>query len=95
MFKLYAILGPGAYWYPAPFGRYGSESVLSIDGKIAWVIQEIVGPITFLYYLWASVSVKDLDTWKLLVAAMFVGHYINRSLIWPLRMMPSISRNHM
>lgn len=95
VFKMYAFLGPMAYFYPAPFGRYGSDSGFSINGKLAWVIQEIVGPASFIYYLWPKIALGDLDLWQRLIALMYTGHYVNRTLIWPMLMMPSMSHSHL
>lgn len=96
VFKLYAVIGPGAYWYPAPFGRYGTRSALSMNGKLAWVVSELVAPLTFLYYLISSYTRTEsrISAWQLLPAVLFVLHYVNRSLIWPLLMMPAMSPSH-
>lgn len=98
LFKLFGVLGPFSYFIPAPFGKHHRTSRLNIDGRKAWIIQEIMGPVTFMYYVYlgmSSLHAAALTNWQWLSCIMFVGHYLNRAIIWPLFIMPSISPSHM
>lgn len=90
---LFAALGPIAYFYPATFGRYSStNSIFTLGGKIAWLTQEIVAPIVFLSHIRNQFGAFHLGQW--ITTIMFLGHYLNRALIWPLFIMPSMSPSH-
>lgn len=93
LFMLFAAIGPAAYFFPAPFGRYSTRgSAFAIDGKIAWVVQEIIAPAILFYHL--SLFQASFHTGQWIAILMFIGHYLNRALIWPLFIMPSISPSH-
>lgn len=99
LFKAFALAGPAAYWFPAPFGRYSlsSDSWFVFDGKAAWMVQEIVAPLILIYRLLQHDEsvVMQFSRWQYMIITLFLGHYINRSLIWPIFMMPSISPSHL
>ena len=67
----------------APYGRHVSNKWgILIDNKLGWVLMEIVSPLVLLYFLLANPS-PNLPT--LLIAGLWLLHYINRSLIFPFR----------
>lgn len=93
IFKSFVVIGPAAYWFPAPFGRFAGTSIFSLSGKIAWIIQEFTLIFSFLYH-----AREDYTGWQpsqYALASMVIGHYINRSLIYPLYTMPTMSNSHL
>ncbi|ORY86351.1 hypothetical protein BCR37DRAFT_407092, partial [Protomyces lactucae-debilis] len=91
--KCYALAGPISYWVPAPFGRFNVASRFSLPGRASFMIQEVVGPICFLYRLLSYGS--SLSGLQQLASAMFVLHYLNRSILFPLFVQPSYSDSHL
>ncbi|KAF8157904.1 hypothetical protein B0H34DRAFT_797341 [Crassisporium funariophilum] len=86
----------------APFGRFTPQNQRSpflIDGITSWIAMELVAPLTFLSTYLASpltAAAPPLPAWHSRHAALalcFVGHYVNRALVSPLRT-PSRSKAH-
>ncbi|EED23806.1 3-oxo-5-alpha-steroid 4-dehydrogenase family protein [Talaromyces stipitatus ATCC 10500] len=95
-------------WFPAatvvqwllnyhPAGKFSlPNSVLNLNGRFAWCVMEVVGPINMIYILstlpaQVNFSFTDLPLWNKLAAALYVIHYFNRSIMNPLFVAPSIS----
>jgi len=78
---------PSLFFYSAPYGRFHAKWSVSVPSWIGWIIMEIPSPIVFvamLYALshessWVDHAVSDAAT------AMWLFHYIYRSVIYPLR----------
>lgn len=89
--KSFSLGGLISYYVPAPFGRFSIKSRLSLPGRAGWVCQEVVGPLCLLYKLrtWPAMAWTGQ-----LAAAMFLLHYLNRSLIFPLCIQPSYGDTH-
>lgn len=71
-------------------------SPLNIPGRLAWCLMEIIAPLNLLYTLHTSLS-GDLSVlpWQnLLVAVLYVVHYINRAVASPWFVAPSMSPIH-
>ena len=69
----------------APYGRFSNSNWgLLFKYKIAWFIQEIISPISFSYFFLTGVANKNIICWILFT--IWIGHYINRSIIFPLRL---------
>jgi len=69
----------------APYGKFYSKGWgMLFEYKLGWFIQEIVSPITFSYFFIIGVGEKNIVSCILFV--MWVAHYINRSIIFPLRL---------
>ncbi|KAL6305194.1 3-oxo-5-alpha-steroid 4-dehydrogenase-domain-containing protein [Sparassis latifolia] len=93
---------PITFFIGAPFGRFApeNESIFLVDGIKAWIAMELVAPIAFTYtYLQSplspthSIPPLTLSTPATLLAAFFLLHYLNRSLVSPLRS-PARSKSH-
>jgi len=70
---------------PAPFGRYSDASWGPLLPALpCWIIMEIPNLIAAAYFA-AQVQVSSLGVVKLTLLFMFVAHYINRTIIYPLR----------
>mmetsp|Transcript_3016 Transcript_3016/g.4196 ORF Transcript_3016/g.4196 Transcript_3016/m.4196 type:complete len:266 (+) Transcript_3016:46-843(+) len=73
----------------APYGRYNEEKALhmcwglKINARIAWFVQEV--PSLFVPLLMMVRSNVRLAMANQVLLAMFLGHYVNRSIIFPLR----------
>ncbi|QRW22687.1 3-oxo-5-alpha-steroid 4-dehydrogenase [Rhizoctonia solani] len=73
-------------------------NALSLDGTFSWIIMELPSPITLLYAFSQQTKLSDLLPLSLtphsVLPLLFVGHYLNRAIISPLRT-PSRSRSHL
>jgi len=89
----------------APFGRFTPEknSIFLVDGIKAWIVMELVSPISFLYtYAHSPLSKLSfgfppplaLSNPANLLTSLFLIHYFNRALVSPLRT-PSRSKSHL
>jgi 3-oxo-5-alpha-steroid 4-dehydrogenase 1 len=104
----FALLGPAAFAYDAPFGRFATpNSVLSVDGIKSWIVMELVSPLSFLITAYlhpfspTSLSLPSFSRPPALgikppfvLTALYLTHYLNRALISPLRS-PSRSKSHL
>ncbi len=69
----------------APYGRHARRGWgPSIPSKAGWVIMEGVAAVAILYFFFREQPMMTPTLWLLL--ALWELHYINRSLIYPLRM---------
>lgn len=105
----FALIGPLAFAYDAPFGRFATpHSVLSVDGVKSWIVMELFSPLTFLVtaYLhpFSPPTPLPLPSFSsspafgikppLILITLYLIHYLNRALISPLRS-PSRSKSHL
>ncbi|KAF8500247.1 3-oxo-5-alpha-steroid 4-dehydrogenase-domain-containing protein [Russula emetica] len=105
----FALLGPAAFAYDAPFGRFATpHSVLSIDGVKSWIVMELISPLSFLVTAYLhpfSPTPLPLPSFSspafafgikppLILTTLYLIHYLNRALISPLRS-PSRSKSHL
>jgi len=100
----FALLGPVAFGYDAPFGKFATpDSVLSVDGVKSWIVMELVSPLAFLLTTYLhpfSPTPLPLPSLALdispqfILVALYLVHYLNRALISPLRS-PSRSNSHL
>ncbi|MCL4150983.1 UNVERIFIED_CONTAM: hypothetical protein GTU68_028132 [Idotea baltica] len=74
--------------FPAPYGRYGAKwAGFGVPAKLAWLIQEIpsfVVPLILALYGSRNESFRSLS--NQLCVGMFMLHYFQRSLIYPVLM---------
>jgi 3-oxo-5-alpha-steroid 4-dehydrogenase 1 len=79
----------------APYGRYSVDASwlygVDIDGKPAWIIQEcpnLFAVAWCLYYGKIRLSFESVYEYRfnIVLISLFTYHYINRTLIYPLRM---------
>tara|TARA_B110000196_G_scaffold109156_1_gene94611 strand:- start:64 stop:816 length:753 start_codon:yes stop_codon:yes gene_type:complete len=72
------------FWINAPYGRFSDKNWgILVDYKIGWFVQEIISPLTFSYFFINGVAEKNIISWILF--SIWVIHYINRSIIFPMR----------
>jgi 3-oxo-5-alpha-steroid 4-dehydrogenase 1 len=103
----FALLGPMAFVYNAPFGRFATpHSVLSVDGVKSWIVMELFSPLCFLVTAYLhpfSRTPFPLPSFSspafgikppLILTTLYLIHYLNRALISPLRS-PSRSKSHL
>jgi 3-oxo-5-alpha-steroid 4-dehydrogenase 1 len=103
----FALLGPAAFAFDAPFGRFAiPHSVLSIDGIKSWIVMELFSPLSFLVTAYLhpfSPTPLQLPSFSspafgikppLILTALYLIHYLNRALVSPLRS-PSRSKSHL
>jgi 3-oxo-5-alpha-steroid 4-dehydrogenase 1 len=108
LFPFFALTQFLTTWYP--MGKTSLDSSrFNLPGKIGWVLMEVPGSLSLLYVLWSlpqqlhlvsandqfSAWAKSLDEKNLILAGMFVLHYINRAVISPLFLNPSMSPIHL
>ncbi|KAK2808846.1 hypothetical protein FQN50_004322 [Emmonsiellopsis sp. PD_5] len=87
-----------------PFYPQGKTSLpssrLNFPGRYAWALMEFVGACNLLYSLHNGASnfgndgISSLPIWHKVVAGLYVLHYLNRAIITPLFIAPSMSPIH-
>jgi 3-oxo-5-alpha-steroid 4-dehydrogenase 1 len=88
-------------------GKTSTESRFNLPGRYAWCAAELVGPLNLLFIVFAlpsklhlppnsssSILGTGLPAKNELLAALYVLHYINRAVITPLFLAPSMSPIH-
>ncbi len=85
IFATSAILFPFLFFISAPYGRHIRPGWgPAISSRLAWLVMEIPSPVAFfIFYLrgdnWAELA-------PMAICAMYMTHYIHRTLVYPLRM---------
>ena len=76
------------FFVTAPFGRHTSEKWgISINNKLGWMIMEFPSLAIMVYFLfWGS---RSLTSYAWILFALWIFHYLNRTLIYPLRIKPT------
>ena len=76
------------FFITAPFGRHTSDKWgKTVNNKLGWFIMEMPSLLIMLYFLfWGTNSFKSY-VWILFV--LWILHYVNRTLIFPLRIKPT------
>ena len=78
------ILIPIQLFVTAPYGRHTNTSWgATIPNKLGWIIMEVVSPLVFAYFFITGPVEKSPPMWFFF--ALWLGHYFNRSIIFPLR----------
>lgn len=78
------ILFPIQLYVTAPYGRHTSTRWgLLMDNRLGWIIMELVSPLVFGFLFLTGPVVKSTPMWVFF--ALWMLHYTNRSLIFPLR----------
>jgi len=76
------------FFVSAPYGRHGRQGWgPTIPARAGWLLMELPAPLLVLAGLTAGG--RALDGWSLLLGGMFLAHYANRAVIFPMRMPPS------
>ena len=68
----------------APYGKFFTKNWgFLINFKLGWFIQEIISPLFLFYFFITGTGEKTFLHWFLI--SIWIIHYINRSIIFPLR----------
>ena len=68
----------------APFGRHSKRTWgATIPDRLGWFLMEIPAPLIFLLLVITGSAPKNLTVW--IIAGLYLGHYANRAIIYPLR----------
>jgi 3-oxo-5-alpha-steroid 4-dehydrogenase 1 len=68
----------------APYGRHVKRNWgPMLDHRLAWMIMEIASPLSFAFFFLNGKQVKTFVVW--LFFYLWIIHYINRSIVFPLR----------
>jgi len=68
----------------APYGKFSNKKWgVLVNYKLGWFIQEIISPLFLFYFFISGTGEKNFIHWLLI--SIWVIHYINRSVIFPLR----------
>lgn len=69
----------------APYGRHTRRGWgPMIDNRLGWILMEIVSPLTFAWFFLSGDQPKTTPMW--IFFSLWIAHYLNRSLIFPLRL---------
>lgn len=69
----------------APYGRHTRRNWgPMIDNRLGWILMEIVSPLVFAYFFLSGEQEKTAPMW--IIFALWMAHYLHRSLIFPLRL---------
>jgi len=69
---------------PAPYGKFTKTSWgPMIPSQLGWFVMEIISPAMFAYFFLIGDTDKNWVMWMFFIC--WVGHYTNRSIIYPLR----------
>ena len=72
----------------APYGKFSDRKYgVLINYKLGWFIQEIISPLFLFYFFYTGYIEKTFIHWFLII--IWILHYINRSIIFPLRLKKS------
>ena len=71
-------------YIPAPYGKFAKNNWgPMISSRIGWFVMEIISPMCLLYFYLSGNIEKSITT--TIFITLWVAHYINRSIIYPLR----------
>ena len=78
------LLVPVQLKITAPYGRHTNKSWgPELPYRLGWIIMELVSPLTFGAFFLLGENEKTTPLW--LMFALWMVHYFNRSLVYPLR----------
>ncbi|KAI7865004.1 3-oxo-5-alpha-steroid 4-dehydrogenase-domain-containing protein [Spinellus fusiger] len=90
-----AIMLVSVLWINAPYGRFRKfSSALTLNGPWSWCLMETVSPIVFMVSFLSVHTGKEWPTSQKLWVAMWLIHYLHRSIIYSCRA-PSIAPIHL
>lgn len=88
-------------------GKTSSTSRLNLPGRYAWAVAEVIGPVNLLFILYtlpsklkpapasdSSLLGTGLSLQMEIMGGLYILHYVNRALLTPLYLAPSISPIH-
>ena len=75
----------------APYGKFFTKNIgLALPYKLGWFIQEIISPLSLLFFFLVNNSQHNPVLWFFIL--LWTIHYIYRSIIFPLRMKKNTSK---
>lgn len=76
------------FYITVPFGRHTSDKWgKSINNKLGWFIMELPSLLIMVYFLvWGG---KSFESFVWILFALWIIHYLNRTIIYPLRIKPT------
>jgi len=75
------VIMPLQFVIAAPYGRHANRKWgPEINNKAGWIVMEVVSLLAFLFFFWQGTGKTPASTF---IAALFILHYIHRSLIYP------------
>lgn len=78
------LLFPVQLFVTAPYGRHTHNKWgATIDNRLGWMLMEIVSPICFAWFFLSGTNELSFPMWIFFM--LWMGHYINRSIIFPMR----------
>lgn len=83
-----AVVFVALFFVTAPYGRHlragwGPQ----VPARLGWMMME--APAFLLVGLGLTLGTRPLDAYSMLLGAMFLAHYVNRTLVFPLRLPPA------
>ena len=76
------------FFITAPFGRHTSDKWgKTVNNKLGWFIMELPSLLIMLYFLFWGTNSFNSYVWILFL--LWILHYVNRTLIFPLRIKPT------
>jgi 3-oxo-5-alpha-steroid 4-dehydrogenase 1 len=89
--SLACLIFPILLFVTAPYGRHSTKKWgATISNRVGWILMEITALLIFLYFIATGKSDKNIVVW--IIVSLFTLHYINRSLIYPLRIKTQAKR---
>lgn len=86
-----AIVHVTMFYVTAPFGRHTSERWgPTMDNRLAWFVMESPSLFIMAYFLFFGKNSFENYAWVLF--ALWIGHYVNRTLVYPMRIKPTPKR---
>ncbi len=78
------IIFPIMLYVKVPYGRHTDNSWgATINNKLGWIIMELPALLVFMYFFISGNKEQSLVVW--IFFGFWVFHYVNRSIIYPLR----------
>ena len=88
---LAAIVHVTMFFVTAPFGRHTTDKWgPTIDNRLGWFIMELPSLAIMTYFLLFGAHNFESFVWVLFL--FWIGHYMNRTIIYPLRIRPTEKR---
>lgn len=77
------LIFPIQFFIKAPYGRHHQQtSKLVVSNRLGWILMELPALLIMVFFMYAT---PVYSFTKLLLFVLYIGHYINRTLIFPLR----------
>jgi 3-oxo-5-alpha-steroid 4-dehydrogenase 1 len=81
------------FYVTAPFGRHTSDKWgLTLNNKVGWFIMELPSLLIMSYFL--VFGTYSMDSYVWILFALWIFHYTNRTIIYPLRIKPTAPNNY-